>query len=328
MRNAVIISTGAYAPQRVLPNSYFDELLGTPVSPWLEKMNIYQRHWCGPDESTADLAVAAGQQALERAGIKASDIDLILVATDTPEYISPSTAALVQYRMQAGYAGTFDLNHACAGFITALNVGAKFISTEPHLRYVLVIGAYAMSKFLNPEDKKTLTLFADGAAAAVLGGETGASRGVLATDMITLGQYYDGMGIYAGGAKKPITTAAALDEDRFIRMVYKFPPELNPQMWERMARTLCKRVDATPAEVDQYIFTQININSIRLVMNRLSQPFEKTHTIMDRYAFTGAACVGMAMNDAIEQGKIKENDLVVLISSGSGLAFSGLALRF
>lgn len=329
MRTAVIRSTGAYAPKRILTNQYFDELLGTDVSTWLEKMNIYERRWCAEDESTADLCVEAGNQAIERAGIKASEIDLIIVATDTPEYISPSTATLVQYRMEAGHAGTFDINHACAGFITALNIGAKFINTEPHLRHVLVIGAYAMSKFLNKEDKKTVTLFADGAAAAVIGGEEQkTSRGVLATEMITLGQYYDGMGIYAGGAKKPISTAAALDGDRFMQLVYKFPPELNPQMWERLARILCKRIGATPEEVDQYIFTQININSIRLTMERLHLPIEKTHTIMDRYAFTGAACVGMALNDAVEKELIKQNDLLVLVSSGSGLAFSGLALRF
>ena len=131
MPNALIRSTGSYLPKRVLPNSYFDELLGVNVSDWLEEnLNIYERRWCDDDESTVDLCVHAAKQALERAELNPRDIDLIIVATDTPEYLTPSTSSVVQYRLGAGHAGTFDLNAACAGFVTGMDVASKYIRTD------------------------------------------------------------------------------------------------------------------------------------------------------------------------------------------------------
>ena len=180
MRNAVICATGAYLPKQVLPNSYFNDLLGEDVDTWLKNnLQIHERRWCAPEESTVDLCEHAARQAIERAGITPRDIDLIIVATDTPEYLSPATSAIVQYRLQAGHAGTFDLNTACAGFLTGLDVGAKYISTDKRYNYVLVIGAYAMSKYLDKTDKKTVTLFADGAGAIILKAEENTDRGYL-----------------------------------------------------------------------------------------------------------------------------------------------------
>ncbi|MEO0472123.1 MAG: ketoacyl-ACP synthase III, partial [Bacteroidota bacterium] len=199
MRNAVIRSSGIYAPKRVLDNQYFNDLLGQDVDTWLrENLDIYERRWCDESESTADLCVNAAQEALSRAGLRPRDLDLIIVATDTPEYLTPSTAAVVQYRLQAGHAGTFDLNAACAGFITGMDVAAKYIRTDQRYNHVLVIGAYAMSKYLDEKDKKTVTLYADGAGAIVLSAEETEESGYLGSELVTLGQYYDGMGIYAG----------------------------------------------------------------------------------------------------------------------------------
>ena len=329
MRNAVIRATGAYVPKRVLTNAYFDEKLGTNVSDWLENnLEIFERRWCAEDESTVDLCEHAGRQAMERAGLTPRDINLIIVATDTPEYLSPSTAAVVQYRLQAGHAGTFDLNTACAGFVTAMDVGAKYIRTDERYEHVLVIGAYAMSKFLNPEDKKTVTLFADGAGAIVLSAEETETRGFLYSELITLGQYYDGMGIYGGGTKNPLTPESMARHEHQLRINYRFPPTLNPQVWTRIARNLSERIGVSPQAVDHYLLTQININSIRRTLENLEVPQERAHTAMHKFAYTGSACIPLAFNQAIQQGKVKRGDLVYMIGSGSGLSFGGVAYRY
>ena len=168
-RNARILASGMAAPARVLPNAWFDELLGEDVSTWLEEnLTIRERRWCAEDESTVDLAERAARAALERAGVEPETLDLIILATDTPEYISPASSAVLQHRLGARRAGCFDLNAACAGFVTALDMGAKAIRADRRVERVLVLGAYAMSKFLDRQDKKTVTLFADGAGAVVL----------------------------------------------------------------------------------------------------------------------------------------------------------------
>lgn len=325
-RNAVILSTGAYVPGRVLPNSYFDELLGENVSNWLEEnLELYERRWCEEGESTADMCVAAAERALERAGLEASDLDLIIVATDTPEYLTPSTAAVVQYRLRAGHAGTFDLNAACAGFVTGLDVGAKYIRTDERYDRVLVIGAYAMSKYLNLKDKKTVTLFADGAGAIVLGVEYNSQRGYLDSELMTLGQYHDGMGIYGGGTKNPLSPEGLERGDQFIKLNYRLPPELNPQVWTHMAKNIMTRQELSAEEVQHFFLTQININSIRKTMDNLQLDHCRAHTTMHHYGYTGSACIPITLNHAVEQNKLKRGDKIMMIGSGSGLTFSGVA---
>ena len=329
MRNAVIAATGAYLPKIILPNSYFNELLGEDVDTWLtNNLQIYERRWCAEEESTVDLCEHAANQAIERAGIRARDIDLIIVATDTPEYLSPATSAIVQYRLQAGHAGTFDLNTACAGFLTGLDVGAKYIRTDERYNYVLVIGAYAMSKYLDKADKKTVTLFADGAGAIILKAENDTDRGYLAGELMTLGQYYDGMGIYGGGTKNPISHDVINRKEHFLKINYRFPPELNPQMWTHLSKNLLAQLNMEASEVNHYFLTQININSIHKTLDNLNLPHEKAHTAMKYYGYTGSACIPIALNDAVEKGKVKENDTLFMIGSGSGLVFGGLAFRY
>lgn len=328
MKNATIISTGAFAPEKVVTNSFFEELLGEEVNTWLsQNVQIHERRWCSEEESTADLCEKAALQALERADIAVDQIDLIIVATDTPEFISPSTAAVVQHRLKAANAGTFDINTACAGFVTALDVGSKYIRADDQYEYVLVIGAYAMSKYLNLQDKKTVTLFADGAGAVLLKAEETNKKGFLGSELITMGEYHDGMGIYGGGTNRPISPKVLANHDHQLKFIYKFPKELNPDMWTKMAETLCRRLDQKTLAVDQFFITQININSIWETMDRLGVAREKAHTIMHCYGYTGSACIPMAFNDAWEKGKVKSGDLVFFIGSGGGLAFASAAFR-
>lgn len=326
MPNARIIASGAFAPAQIIPNQYFNELLGEDVDTWLrEKVHIYERRWCSKTESTADLCEAAAKQALERADLKATDLDLILIATDTPEFVSPSTASVVQHRLGAAKAGTFDINTACAGFVTALDIGAKYIKADEHYQNILVIGAYAMSKYLNKTDKKTVTLFADGAGAVILRSENDQSKGFQTSQLISKGEYNEWMGIYGGGTKLPSDQEVISKHDHQLKFVKKFPPTLNPEVWSQMARTLSERIGVPPENVAQYFITQININSIWDTMDRLEVDRQKAHTVMHHYGYTGSACIPMAFNDAWEKDKIKTGDLLYFIGSGGGLAFASAA---
>ncbi|MBE0663345.1 MAG: ketoacyl-ACP synthase III [Bacteroidales bacterium] len=328
MRNAYIHSTGMYVPERVVPNSYFDELLGEPVSQWLiDNVQIYERRWCNENESTSDLSVRAAQSALERGKIAPEDVDLLIIATDTPEYISPSTAAKVQHLLGLKNAGSFDVNTACAGFVTALDMGSKYIRADENYNTVLVIGAYAMSKYLNMTDKKTVTLFADGAGAVILKSTTDTQRGFLSSELITHGEYEGYMGIYAGGTYQPLSEKVLTNKDHLLKFVTKFPKELNPRMWSMMIRTLCDRIGVQPNDIDHFFMTQININSIWETMDMLEVDRSKATTIMHYYGYTGSACIPIALHEADKQGKIKPGNLLMFIGSGGGLAFASAAFR-
>lgn len=328
MQNARITGIGAYAPDRRLDNAYFDKSLGEKVSPWLEEnVEIFERRWCEEGQSTADLCQAAATQALDRAGIQANQLQLIIVATDTPEYISPSTASVLQHRLGASQAGTFDINTACAGFVTALDIGAKYIRADQQYQHVLVVGGYAMSKYLNKEDKKTVTLFADGAGAVVLSATTDLDTGYRASQLQTQGQYHDYMGIYAGGAKAPITCEVIDQGQHQLVFAKKFPKTLNAEMWSGMAQHLNQTLDIEPSAVAKYFITQININSLRATMDILGEPHDKAHTVMHHYGYTGSACIPMAFNDAWEKELVKTGDLIYFIGSGGGLAFASAAFR-
>lgn len=329
MQNAVLHSIGTSVPDRVVPNSYFDELLGEPVSEWLEQnVHIHERRWLEENQSVSDLAVDAARKALEHGGLQPKDIDLLIISTDTPEFISPSTASKVQYLTGMTNAGAFDINTACAGFVTALDTGVKYIRSDENYRYVMVIGAYAMSKYLNMKDKKTVTLFADAAGAVILKAEKNSERGFLTSQLITQGQYYDYMGIYAGGTFCPTTEQVVKDKGNLLQFVKKFPKELNPQMWSMMAKTLSERIEVPPTEVDHYFMTQININSIWETMDILGVSREKAPTVMHKFGYTGSACIPLALDEAWRNGKLKKGDLLYFIGSGGGLAFASAAFRF
>lgn len=321
MRNAAILSAGSYAPEHIIENQWFNERLGEDVDTWLRtNVHIHRRHWCTPDQSTADLVANAAQEAINNAGLKNEDIDLLIVATDTPEYISPSTASVVQDRMGLVNAGTFDLNTACAGFVTALDVAVRYIRSDDQYHHILVVGAYAMSKYLNLDDKKTVTLFADGAGAVVVGASKN-GEGFRSSKLITQGQYNSWMGIYGGGSHLPITKEVVEKHEHQLQFIHKFPKELNPEIWSGMVLDLCKRNNITPNDIDHYFITQININSIWETMDRLGVPRERAATIMHEYGYTGSACIPMAFDQWMQSGKIKKGDKIIFVGSGGGLAF-------
>jgi len=327
-RNARIIATGMYTPDKVVTNAFFNDLLGEDVGTWLEdNLTIRERRWCTANESTADLVERAAALILNKAGVKPADIDLIIVSTDTPEFVSPSTASVVQDRLGATGAGTFDVNTACAGFVTALDMGAKYIRSDERYTNVLVIGAYAMSKFLNMKDKKTVTLFADGAAGVLLQAHDGA-EGWLAANLHTEGQFNSWMGIYGGCAHNPSTTESVAAGDHLLKFVKKFPKEINPTTWTNMVKETTRQAGYEVADIKRIFFTQININSIRETMGNLGLNMDKTHCVMDRYGYTGSACIPMCMAEADAENQMKSGDLVLFMGSGGGLAFACAAFTW
>ena len=327
-REAVITGTGSYVPERVVTNAELSAILGEDIDEFVSTtLGIRERRYCAPNESTADLAAAASERALASAGVSAADIDLVIVATDTPEYISPATAPVVQARIGAWKAGAFDINSACAGFVTALDTAWKYIRADDRYNRVLVIGAYAMSKFVDPHDKKTSTIFADGAGAVVL--ESSSGPGILASELFADGRLAAGMGVFAGGTAEPITEEVLREGKRNkLRFVTKYPKEVNEVGWPRIANSVLSRIGRTASDVDQWLWTQVNLSTIREVMTTLGEPIDKAHTIMGKWGYTGAACLPMALDDAVTAGKLHEGDLILMTGSGAGLAMGSMAIEW
>src|SRR5918911_5764426 len=257
MTYARIIGTGSYVPEKVLTNADLSRMLGEEIDEFVSNvLGIRERHVCAEDESTADLATEAARRALEAAAVAARELDLIVLATDTPEYLSPATSVVVQHRLGAKNAGTFDLNCACAGFVTALDAAAKYVIADASYRNVLVVGAYAMTKYLDWTEKKTATIFADGAGALVL--RAAEDRpGFLASRLVAEGAYHDHMGIYAGGTSMPVTEEV-LREDVWtkVRFAKKYPSEVNTEGWPRIVRDVLRKCNLTTDDVALFLFTQ------------------------------------------------------------------------
>jgi 3-oxoacyl-[acyl-carrier-protein] synthase III len=327
MRRATVTGTGMYAPGRPIPNAEFNERYGIDVDAFLQQnRRIRSRHFMAEGEATSDLIVPAARDALAVAGVDAMDLDLIIVATDTPDYISPPTASVVQHKLGARQAGTFDVNSACAGFVTALDMAGKYIVADERYEAILVVGAYGMSRYLDWDDYKLATLFADGAGAAVV--QPASTGGILGSTLYADGSYHDYMGIYAGGTHEPVTAAAMAEKDHLLKFVKKFPAETNPTHWPRLIRETLERIGRTPADVDRYFFTQINIFSIEQTLDVLGVSHDRSHNIMDRFAYTGSACIPMALADAASAHRLRRGDLVVLMGSGGGMAMAALALEW
>jgi 3-oxoacyl-[acyl-carrier-protein] synthase-3 len=310
-------------PEKVLDNAYFDALFPErDIDEWLIKnVGIRQRHVMAAEETTSDLALHAAWQALERAGIEPADLNLIIVATDTPDYLSPATATVLQAKLGAVNAGTFDLNTACAGWVTAVDTAARYIMTDEEMNYILVVGAYGMTRFLDYKDHKTCTLFADGAGAAVVGAST--TPGFLAGKLIAAGQYYDALGIYTGGAACPQTSIEENGGAPRVQFVKKFPATFNSDNWPPLIRSTVAKAGFSLDDVDLFLFTQLNLNTIKQAMELLGQPLEKTHWIMDKWGYTGSACVPMALDDALENGRgPNPGQLVLFCASGGGISMA------
>lgn len=323
---AAITSLGRYLPERIMTNDDLAAFVDTSDE-WIRtRTGIQQRHVAEPGTPTSELAVRAARQCLERRGVGADEIDLIIVATVTPDMLFPATACLVQEKLGARHAWGFDMEAACSGFLYALTQGAQFIATGAH-RKVLVIGAEVMTSILNYQDRTTCVLFGDGAGAVLL---EPAHDG---TGLLDFCHEIDGSGgsflrMPAGGSLKPSSHETVTQRLHFVQQdgghVFKYAVR---KMAEAGVRVL-ERNDLGPAAVDLFVAHQANIRIINAAQERLGLPDSKVVKNIHRYGNTTAATVPLALATALDEGRLRAGDLVLMASVGAGFTVGALLLRW
>jgi 3-oxoacyl-[acyl-carrier-protein] synthase III len=322
-RYATIISSGCYLPPIERTNASMREKFGEVIDKFGNSSGI-QTRWYAPDDwCTSDLAVEAAKRALEDAGLQADDLDMILLGTDSPDYITPATSVVVQHKIGAKNAGTFDIGCACASFPTGLNTAAGLIQSNQHIKYVMVIGAYNMHKLSDWKNDLMSFFYGDGAGAAILA--VSEKPGFVSSTFFADGSYHKHWGIYSGGTYEPATAESIQAGRTQVHLLTPFPAEVNNEGWPARMRELARNGNFDLQDVDMALYTQVRLNSIRLVQDALGLPMEKAHWIMDKWGYTGSACIPMAFDDARKAGKIKSGDLVTFVGSGVGYNQAGSA---
>lgn len=327
MNKIKIIGTGMYVPGEAISNQELKKLANIEFDEQKieSKLGIKQRHIAklrNIDESTADFATKAAEKAIQNSGIKAEDIDVILLGTDTPEYITPATSILVQGRIQKQekWTHTYDVSASCASFTIAFDNAVKLLKTDSSITYALVIGVYNMPAFIRQEDPFSIPIFSDGAGAFILESKSDSSSDYISNQMLTDGTQFDYIGIYAGAAKNPINKKTLESGEYGLQSLKPLPGDRNVRLWPMVVRKLIAKAKMNIEEVDHFIFTQINRSVIYSVMDELQQDYSKTTCVMDEYAYTGSACVPIAFHQALAKGSIKRGDKVLFMASGAGLA--------
>ncbi|HEY0581095.1 MAG TPA: beta-ketoacyl-ACP synthase III [Chloroflexota bacterium] len=315
-----IAGWGKYLPQRVMPNAELATVVDTSDE-WIRaRTGIGERRIAAPEETTCTLAVLAGRQALERAGVRPADLDLIIVATCTPDYASmPATASLVQDALGASKAGAFDLNAVCSGFIYGLATGSQFILTGMH-RSVLVIGAEVFTRILDWQDRSTCVLFGDGAGAVVLqpSDEPG---GLLSFNLGSDGAGACSLYVPAGGSRRPTSAETVAEREHYVKMqgkeVFRFATRVMPE-------SVLQALDAanlTTDDIDLLIPHQANVRIIDAAAKRLKLRDEDVFANVERYGNTSAASIPVALCEAVDEGRVKPGSTVVMSGFGAGLSW-------
>ncbi len=326
MRSVGILGIGHYVPEKILTNFDLEKMVDTSDEWITERTGIKQRHIAAAEEATSDLALNAGRKALADAGVKAEELDLIIVATASPDHAFPSTACLVQDRIGAVNAAAFDLSAGCSGFVYSLGVASQMIKTGLYKK-ALIIGAETLSRIMNWKDRNTCVLFGDGAGAAVIG-EVEDGYGVLGIDLGADGS--GGKYLYqpAGGSRKPASQETIDGYEHTIHMngpeVFKFAI----QIMGKTAKTALKNAGMKPEELDMLFPHQANLRIISSAAKRLKMPMEKVWVNVDKYANTSAASIPIALCEAQEAGVLKKGDNILLVGFGAGLTWSAIVLKW
>ena len=325
MRYAAITGWGMAVPERVLTNADFERMVETSDEWIVTRTGIRERRVVGPNDSTTSLSVAVARQALDRAGLTAEDIDLIIVGTCTPDQFLVSQACLVQAEL-GGNAGAFDLGAACSGFVYALSVGTQFIQTGTYDR-ILVIGADTLTRFVDYTDRTTCILFGDGAGAVVIEA-TEEPRGLLSTVLGADGAGYKHLYIPGWGAFVPESAGIFPEYRPYLLMngneVFKFAV----RMMGDAAAEAVEKAGLSFSEIDMLIPHQANVRIIDAAARRLDLPREKVWVNIDRYGNTSAASIPIALCEAEAAGQFKEGDNLVFVAFGGGLTWAAGVVRW
>ena len=314
--NAVITGWGMYAPSRIMTNAELSTMVETSDEWIVSRTGIRERRIAADDETTATLSVHASRDALAVAGLDATDLDLIIVGTCTPDYYMPSTAVLVGDQLGATRAAGFDVMAACSGFIFSLATATAFVRSGMY-RNVLVLGVELLSRFLDYTDRNTCVLFGDGAGAVIVSASE-QPGGLMGLDMYSDGSGANGIIFPAGGSARPTTPQTVAEGGHFVHMagreVYKYATR---QLAESSQAAL-RNAGLTVADVDQFLFHQANIRIIESVQNAVGIPADKTYLNIERYGNTSAASVPMALVEAIADDRIKPGDRLLMAAFGAG----------
>jgi 3-oxoacyl-[acyl-carrier-protein] synthase-3 len=321
-----IIGLGSYAPENIVTNKDLEKKVDTDDQWIIDRTGIRERRIADPGVATSDLSVKAAEKALIDAGLTADDIDLIIVATATPDMAFPSTACIVQDKIKATKAAAFDLSAGCSGFVYALVTGAQFIKAGLY-QHVLIIGAETISRILNWNDRNTCVLFGDGAGAAVLG-EVPAGCGLLSSHLGSDGSGAELLKQPAGGSRLPASFDTVSDNMHFLQMngneVFKFAIKV---MGEAAMKAI-EDAGLSTDDVDFMIPHQANVRIIQSAAKRLKLPMEKVMVNVDRYGNTSAATIPIALEEALREGKIKQGDNIVLVGFGAGLTWASAVIKW
>ena len=308
-RRATVLGTGSCVPERVIDNAYFSRELGVDTTPeWIEsRIGIVERHWA-VTESTTDLAVGAARAALDRAGLDAADIDVVIVATSTPDFTMPATACLVQGRLGAEHAMAFDIVNACAGFVCAFDAASRYLQNGD-LENALVIGVDRGSKLVDPRDRGTSVFFGDGAGAAVISSR-GSGR-VLASKL------------HSRGTSEPLSVPVGGTMTMDGKAIWNFATEVLPAT----VRELCDLAGVSVEEIKLVVPHQANRNILKASADKLGLPLDRFVVNIERFGNTLAGSIPLALDEALADGRAEAGDNVVLAGFGAGLAWGGVLIQ-
>ncbi|MCC6485121.1 MAG: ketoacyl-ACP synthase III [Armatimonadetes bacterium] len=324
MRSAGIVGLGKALPAKVLTNFDLEQMVDTSDEWIFERTGIRQRRVSSENETSASLGAAACKEALAHANVAPEDVDLIICATTSPDMLFPSTACLIQQSLGCWSAAAFDVAAACSGFVYALTIASQFVSSGAYSR-VLVVGVDVLTKFTDFTDRGTCILFGDGAGAAVVA-PVEEGKGVLGFDMGSDGGGARLLEIPAGGGRHPATLDTVNQRQHFIRMegreVFKFAVKI---MGESAQRAL-DRCGLSSRDVDWLIPHQANTRIIDSAMRHLDIPVEKVYVNVERYGNTSAGSIPIALHEAYHEGKLRDDDCIVIVGFGAGLTWASCVL--
>ncbi len=326
-----IIGTGKYVPEKILTNGDLEKLVDTSDEWITSRTGIRERHIAAPSELTSDMAAAAAKNALDNAGIHPDEIDLIIVATVTPDMFFPATACFVQKKIGAKNALCFDISAACSGFLYALQIARHFL-THGNRKHSLVIGAEKLSTLINWEDRNTCVLFGDGAGAAVVSrpspGSGNITGRVLSTVMGSDGYQTDILSVPGGGSACPVTPENAHLRLNAIRMdgreVYKYAVTAMC----RASKQAVEKAGLKIGDISMIIAHQANLRIIDAITERLGIPKDRSFINLDKYGNTSAASIPIALDEASRSGAIKRGDHLLLVAFGAGLTWASSVITW
>ncbi|MSO35578.1 MAG: ketoacyl-ACP synthase III [Acidobacteria bacterium] len=327
VRRVEIKSLATYVPPRLLTNADLEKMVDTTDEWIMQRTGIRQRHIVDPGVATSDLAAEAAKEAIKRAGLKPEDIDLIIVGTVTPDMLFPSTACLVQHKIGATRAWGFDLSAACSAFTYSLTVGSQLVAAGG-VKNALVIGADVMSSIIDYTDRATCVLFGDGAGAVVLAPSSDPNIGILDFEHMIDGSGGNALCMPAGGSRMPASHETVDQRLHYVKQdgqtVFKFAVRNTGAICER----LLKRNNLTGHDLDLFVSHQANKRIIMSAAERIGMPEEKVVINIDRFGNTTAATIPLALNDAVESGRLKKGHLIMLTSVGAGFTVGSLLVRW